>query len=251
MAQAHQIMSKISSNRNGNDERNCAKASVLESKMDIFYINLDRSENRRKYMESQLNYYKLNSNNRVRAVTIKDVIVPNEASVAKDCAIKVPNTAISYITSSTIFNPLPKQLANLNKTESPYKIIVTALCGRPRNSRKEMIVTISHLQAIKSAIYSKSLNPYALILEDDMNIAFDIDFMHLARSAPKDFGILQLVTSNDHDVKTLFNDFKRNSSNIWLLRKDQDFWCAGAYIINKSVLKPLIDKILYDLENGW
>jgi hypothetical protein len=75
--------------------------------------------------------------------------------------------------------------------------------------------------------------------------------MHLARSAPKDFGILQLVTSNDHDVKTLYNDFKRNSSNIWLLRKDEDFWCAGAYIINKSVLKPLIDKILYDLENGW
>jgi hypothetical protein len=33
--------------------------------------------------------------------------------------------------------------------------------------------------------------------------------MLLAKSAPPDFGILQLVTSNDHDVKTLFSAFKR------------------------------------------
>jgi hypothetical protein len=100
MAQIHQILST-----HKNNEGNCSKASILESKMDVFYINLDRSENRRKYMESQLKYYKLNSNNRVRAVTIKDVVVPNEASVAKECLSKVPNSAISYVTGSTIFNP--------------------------------------------------------------------------------------------------------------------------------------------------
>jgi folate-binding Fe-S cluster repair protein YgfZ len=97
MAQIHQIHSATLSIYKDN-EGNCSKASMLESKMDVFYINLDRSENRRKYMISQLNYYKLNSNNRVRAVTIKDVVLPNEASIAKECLSKVPNSAISYVT---------------------------------------------------------------------------------------------------------------------------------------------------------
>ena len=41
------------------------------------------------------------------------------------------------------------------------------------------------------------------------------------------------------------------SSHIWQLRLDQDYWCAGAYLINKQVMKPYIDNILFSLQNGW
>lgn len=30
-----------------------------------------------------------------------------------------------------------------------------------------------------------------------------------------------------------------------------DHWCAGAYIINKAVLKPFIDEMFVKLANGW
>ena len=30
-----------------------------------------------------------------------------------------------------------------------------------------------------------------------------------------------------------------------------DHWCAGAYIINKAVLKPYIDEMFRKLTNGW
>ena len=199
--------------RNGCPIRN---ESVSSTKIDAFYINLDRSLDRRKYMENQLKFYGMDHTNRIRAVTVKDVIVPHELSVAKEC-LSVSNLTIGFLTSSKVFNSdlssnietnlLPK----LNVTDiSPYKIVVTELCGRPKNTRRELIVTLSHLQAIKTAIYSKSTSNYALILEDDTNIAFDTDFLAMAETAPKGFGVLQLVTSNDHDVRSLINDYESN-----------------------------------------
>jgi hypothetical protein len=74
----------------------------------------------------------------------------------------------------------------------------------------------------------------------------------LTLTAPPDFDMLQLVTSNDRDVKTLFADYLKNTSNIWQRRSfDRDFWCAGAYIVNKAKLRPKVDSIISNLSNGW
>ena len=200
--------------RNGCPIRN---VSISSTKIDAFYINLDRSLDRRKYMENQLKFYGMDHTNRIRAVTIKDVIVPHEISVAREC-LSVSNLTIGFLTSSKVFNSdlsgatEKDESSKHNQTDiSPYKIIVTELCGRPKNTRRELIVTLSHLQAIKTAIHSKSDSPYALILEDDTSIAFDTDFLAMAEMAPKGFGVLQLVTSNDYDVRSLINDYEKNS----------------------------------------
>jgi GR25 family glycosyltransferase involved in LPS biosynthesis len=63
-----------------------------------------------------------------------------------------------------------------------YSIIVTALCGRPRNTRKELVVTLSHLQAIRAAVYSNTPSAYALILEDDVYLPYDVDFVQVGTS---------------------------------------------------------------------
>lgn len=35
-------------------------------------------------------------------------------------------------------------------------------------------------------------------------------------------------------------------------RKDRDdYWCAGAYIINKAIFKPYIDSIMPPMDNNW
>eukprot|EP01035_Chromulina_nebulosa_P023999 gene23999-31157_t len=54
---------------------------------------------------------------------------------------------------------------------------------------------------MRAAINSNSTTSrYALILEDDVRIPFDIDFDALVASAPKGFGILQLFNSNKHTM---------------------------------------------------
>ena len=367
-----------------NDEHCLQSRNLPESnKIDVFYINLDRSIDRRKFMENQLKFYKLNHTNRIRAVTIRDVVIPHEISAQKDC-LTASNLTIAYLTSSKLFNfgnsayygnsggpgisgvgtpgnsfekfrtffevsrSIPSTAAtsatsagagsnstdpstpsvslissiastlssaattsiaatatattaaatisspssSSSSSSSPYKIVITELCGRPKNSRRELIVTISHLIAIKTAINAVSSppkreniknikniknidtikavdsistpisshttattttkdtttttatkdttdttdstttttttadSPYALILEDDTQIAFETDFLALAESAPKGFGILQLVTSNDYDVKSLLKDYTRDNR------------CEGCAGVGKTDLGP-------------
>lgn len=173
-------------------------------------------------MEDQLEFYGFVSKHRVRAASAKDVIVPQEISSAKHC-LSALNLSILHLigeralqTTAPIDNNDTKVVRAQNFTklqgipDNSHKIIVTSLCGRPKNSRRELIVTLSHLRAIRTAIYSESTDPYALILEDDTSIAFDADFVAMANTAPEGFGILQLVTSNDHELKILINKYEKD-----------------------------------------
>lgn len=199
-----------------------ANLSGLAPKIEVYYINLDRSHERRRHMEDQLEFYGFVSKNRVRAASIKDVIVPQEISIAKYC-LSASNSSISHLIGGKVLQTTASNdindttiisAGNITKaqgiTDNSHRIIVTSLCGRPKNSRRELIVTLSHLRAIRSAIYSESTDPYALILEDDTSIAFDTDFIAMANTAPEGFGILQLVTSNDHELKILINKYQKD-----------------------------------------
>jgi hypothetical protein len=134
------------------------------------------------------------------------------------------------------------------------RVFVDGLCGRPRNSKKELAVTASHLNALRTAVNSGSDSPYALILEDDVEFSFDIDFHALAESAPKGFGILQLMTSNDGNLQYLWRKYTGSGGKtLWEPRSDvTDFWCAGAYLINKAVMFPVIERLARKVTpNGW
>lgn len=185
-------------------------ASESDAKVEVFFINLDRSHERREFMENQLKFYGYNTGNRVRAYTLRDITVPDEISTVKDC-LSVSKPTLNYVTTSRTHNPITESVSAKEGNSSRRKVVVTALCGRPKNSRRELIVTISHLQAMRNAIYSNSTNPYALILEDDTSMAFETDFVEMAKTAPAGFGILQLVTSNDYDVKLLLKAYTADS----------------------------------------
>lgn len=46
--------------------------------------------------------------------------------------------------------------------------------------------------------------------------------------------------------------FARRHKLQWVRRKDRDdYWCAGAYIINKAIFKPYIDSIMPPMDNNW
>ena len=57
----------------------------------------------------------------------------------------------------------------------------------------------------------------------------------MAKQAPENFGVLQLVTSNDYDVAHLWKQYLKNPNSIWKLRVDEDHWCAGAYLVRVCV----------------
>jgi GR25 family glycosyltransferase involved in LPS biosynthesis len=218
----------------------CASANKSGPNPDVFWINMDKSLDRRRYFETQLESFGLlRGSSRIRGMTPDSVIIPEEIRSPQDC----------------------KMLESKSVTDVPElmrrprgKILIDALCGRPRNNKHELTVTVSHLQALRTAVNSISESPYALILEDDMQFAFDVDYHALAASAPKDFAILQLVTSNDQNLKYLWKKYKDSDGEyLWEQRSDiTDFWCAGAYIVNKEVFRPIINRISRKItSNGW
>jgi GR25 family glycosyltransferase involved in LPS biosynthesis len=218
----------------------CGKSAKTGPSPDVFWINLDKSHERRDLFERELaRVGLLMGASRIRALTPHMVLVPDELKVPHDCRMLDPKNYMS--------------LPELKKRPSG-KVFVEALCGRPRNNKKELAVTASHLQALRTAVNSGSDSPYALILEDDMEFGFDIDFHALAASAPPDFAILQLITSNDGNLKYLWKKFTESGGRVlWEKREDfTDFWCAGAYLINKAILRPVIERIAKKITpTGW
>jgi GR25 family glycosyltransferase involved in LPS biosynthesis len=169
--------------------------------MDVFFVNLDQSLDRRKQMLAQLHYFRLIAPDkahlaRVRAITPANFIIPDYIATPFHCRRLTSDSIDNY----TRHAPHPEQ--------DPY-MLVTSHCGRPRNTKKDMAVTLSHLFAIKAATdnLQSDQTKYALILEDDMEFAYDIDFQALIDSAPKEWGILQLITSNSYDINQLWQQY--------------------------------------------
>ena len=152
---------------------------------EVYYINLKKSENRRKSVEQlltlmQLRYF------RIDGVTFNSAYVPNDFIQSK--SDKPFRDICKYKTNETIDNSI-QAMIETNKTH-----LVQGLCTRD-TKWTELYCSISHLQAIYQAVHSTTAtSKYALIMEDDVYIPFSIDYNALAESAPSDFGILQLMT---------------------------------------------------------
>eukprot|EP01039_Chlorochromonas_danica_P005953 gene5953-6555_t len=158
------------------------------------------------------------------------------------------------------------------KTSSNESILLESLCGRPKNEIREVVVTLSHLNAIRRAMAthpppppitttssttsstttssSVDLADYALIMEDDFYFAYEVNFHALISLAPPDFVVLQLVTSNDYSVLNLWRVFERRK-RLFVRRKDHDdYWCAGGYLIHIERLRQIVDGVLYRAAGG-
>lgn len=225
---------------------------------DVYYINMDKSVDRKIAMEKHLsevgfNYY------RVRGLKPSELFIPDDLHATwwnRWC-----------LTDSEI--PLPKHLdpafpqhynrSNI-ETGTPYKAIIRGLCGRKRdegrnkgNLIKELGCTSSHLEAIRLAVYSNTTKSrYALIIEDDVHFPFEVDWNALAASAPPGFGILQLFNSNGGSMKATWKRYLRDK-RLFVQRhpmKFFDFWSTCAYLIDRVAMKPVIDSVAYEA-NGW
>jgi hypothetical protein len=154
---------------------------------EVYYINMDRSKNRKLSMELHLNSVGLRYK-RVRGLTPQEIYIPDDIEKTwtnRWCMLqtesKIPNK--NAITDSSPFYN--------------YTHIMAAMCGRGKgkNTPKELGCTTSHLVAMREAIYSNTATSrYALVVEDDVLFPFDVDYNELAKTAPEGFGILQVFT---------------------------------------------------------
>jgi len=92
----------------------------------------------------------------------------------------------------------------------------------------------------KSAFYRTH---YAIILEDDISFNFNIDFKCLLQLAPKDFGAIQLVTSNLQQINSTWNNFKYNKTNLFSIRTNE-CWSTQGYIINTAIVRDYVMKAM-------
>ena len=211
---------------------------------EAYFINMDRSVNRRITIEKHLNEIGL-KHKRIKGINPREIYIPQDVE-------KTWQTAWCFINGDY-------QVPNRKDVKEDhilykYNYIMAAMCGRGKgkNTIKELGCLTSHLVAMRDAIYSKTAtSKYALIIEDDVIFPFDIDFEELANSAPKPFGILQLFNSNKESMRHTWELYKKKRV-LWNPRSAAtfDFWSTCAYLIDREVMKPIIDAVIYELY-GW
>jgi GR25 family glycosyltransferase involved in LPS biosynthesis len=229
------------------DHNNC-EWKKREDAPEVFWINMDKSRMRKVNMEKHLEEVGLR-NFRVRGITPKEIYIPDDIETTwrtAQCKLQ------------TSWEPPNKlELSFKYSSEwSSYLAYTSSLCGRgkKKNTAKELGCTISHLIAMMQAIYSPTAKSrYALIVEDDVQFPFDIDFQALTQSAPNGFGILQLFNSNEGSMESTWIRYTENPKYLWIQRhpvKYFDFWSTCAYLIDRVVMKEVIDAVIRQ-EKGW
>ena len=213
---------------------------------EIFWINMDRSARRREMMEVHLSRVGY-PNRRVKGLSLNNIFIPDDILTSWD----------KYLALTQSAQPIkPPHLMSFPKAHrtNNFTHIILGLVGRGgKNKLKEIGCTSSHLEAIRQAIYNNhSSSKYAVIMEDDVQIPFNIDFEAIAATAPNDFGILQLFNSNEESMESQWHRYIK-TGHLWadsFQHQAASFWSTCAYLINREVLKPIIDKIAYEA-NGW
>lgn len=182
------------------EKLNCRKSRLDNAGIDVAWLNLETASQRKAFMLEQLQFYGLKPHTRVNALTPSDLYIPDEISSNINC-YRLPVDAF----------PNNATLSELrNSSTAAQMAVLLSNCGRRKNRKREATVTVSHLNVIRKVIYEgNASNPYALILEDDLQFVVEIDFNALLASAPANFGILQLVTSNDYAVLELWRVYIR------------------------------------------
>lgn len=185
--------------------------TLKKDPIEVFYINLASSIDRNIAMQNHL-YRRKYTFKRIDAIQITNEHKQYNLS------------SIMYPCDHTSNKPMIFHTSILHASS----IQVNKLCISPKNILKEIAVVLSHIKAILTALESNNTNEYALILEDDMSVSFDIDFNGLIASTSTSinsipFSILQLFTINNIDTTKLAEKYIVDNS-ILMQPWEPNYW---------------------------
>lgn len=109
----------------------------------------------------------------------------------------------------------------------------------------EFACLCSHIKAMKEGL--KSGEDYFVIMEDDIEIVFDIDYDKIIKEVPNDAEVIQLMVLYGNTVKILYNYYI--TKGIKYIPWKYLLPSTGMYIISKEGAKKMLDKF-YDIEKN-
>jgi hypothetical protein len=184
-------------------------------------------------------------------------------------SIKELVCSISHFTAIRIAFQLAEKLKTISQNDmmaSLHDISNGVIHLKAANSSEfyngDRLLTFSNPSLRPSASFVD--RSYVIIMEDDMEFMFDIDFDRLVSSAPKDWEVLQLVVSNDIPLVRLWDRYvekvnllgekSTSTAALWTEREgrgEPELWCAGIYIVKKTLpIVNALNKIITVLPDG-
>ena len=217
---------------------------VYRKAPELYDINLTRDSTRTmdssKFQASDLRLH----HHIIQGIAFNNVYIPNDLISGNNTNSQTSDQSLAgvckYRTNEYI-------TTSIHKMRATYKThLVYGLCSRDMKWT-ELYNTMSHLYAIYRAVHSTTTtSKYALIMEDNVLIPIDTDYHALAKSAPSNFGVLQLMTTYSPHVQSLWYDYNRDPSRgVWTRRSDDLCWSTGLYLINRKKMRPIIDSIVH------
>jgi GR25 family glycosyltransferase involved in LPS biosynthesis len=249
----------------------CNWNSTANTNPSVYWINMEGSTDRRQYMEDQLKNLKFR-NHRVTAVTPTSPTY-NISKLQKPCNRNTEKDISSILSHLTAIHKA------IYSEESTSNGVSCDVVKRKKSKRRS---------ECKRSVQPLKMSDYALIIEDDVQFVYQLNFSALISSAPENFGILQLSTSNEEALQILWSTFKEKSTvqksaynglenlekqnflhyydknltarerlwtrNLWTSQTKDGrtslFWSAQAYLINKRIIKPFIDDVVERHHDG-
>ena len=254
----------------------------------VYFINQDVNKVRREYTEMKLNSFGFKGH-RIEAVTPVSSSY-NVSILHKPCKRNTPKDIAVILSHLTAMHRAIYDINDGNSSGSNGNSDSKRGSLQPEGRGSERDDSSIPLGGSKK--YSGSQPPrmsdYALIIEDDVKFIFHLNFTALILSAPNDFGVLQLTTSNLEAIDRLWAEYERKLSfskasydklnnleekqrflekfegnqshtELWTeslwgtvskTGREALFWSTQAYLINKKVIKPFIDDVVTSEANG-
>jgi GR25 family glycosyltransferase involved in LPS biosynthesis len=136
-----------------------------------YWINIDKSVERREFMEKQFNF------------------------------LNIDNQRISAIT--------PTNLSNFIEDKEPYLCgYCECIENNGKNCKYEYSTLCSHLNAIKEGYNSNA--DYFIVCEDDIYLNIKLNFENIIKTLPYDFDIFQMVVITKFHAELLYKNFYKN-----------------------------------------
>ena len=99
---------------------------------------------------------------------------------------------------------------------------------------RETACTKSHKRAFRCASEHFKDRPYVVVCEDDVSLPQHVNFDHLVSTAPTDWEVLKLYTSNPTLIATMYVDEFIGKNNMWVKNDADKDWGFVLYVVNPS-----------------
>jgi GR25 family glycosyltransferase involved in LPS biosynthesis len=184
--------------------------------MKFYYVNIDKSKDRRQFMENQFKSLGIENYERIKGIT--------------------ENIVDSYAHPDDLVDE--KYVCDPTEDKKYFKD-----CP---NCRVERAILQSHLKAIERGVENE--DEYFIILEDDTVIPYNIDYeLFINKFVPKDWEVIQMFCSNPITVKKMYEILKEHGQLFIEWR--MIIPCAGAYLVKREAGKRIIEK--YKKDRKW